>query len=63
MACFFAQIKKYKIEKTDKDGILNKKYTRAYACLKNGIVNNMQRNNRKIWTKTRKQKKLQIYIV
>ena len=36
MACFFAQIKKYKIEKTGKDGILNKKYTRAYACLKEG---------------------------
>lgn len=34
MACFFAQIKKYKIEKTDKDDILNKKYTRAHACLK-----------------------------
>lgn len=34
MACFFAQIKKYKIEKKDKDGILNKKYMRAYACSK-----------------------------
>ena len=58
MACFFAQIKKCKIEKTDKNGILNKKYMRAYACLKIAIVNNIQRNNRMIWTKTRKQKKL-----
>lgn len=36
MACFFAQIKKYKIEKTDRNGILNKNYMRAYACLKDG---------------------------
>ena len=61
MACFFARIENYKIEKTDKNGILNKKicvHMRAYACLKTSIVNNIQRNNRKIWTKTRKQKKL-----
>ena len=58
MACFFARIENYKIEKTDKNGILNKKYMRACACLKTSIVNNIQRNNRKIWTKTRKQKKL-----
>ena len=25
MACFFARIENYKIEKTDKNGILNKK--------------------------------------
>lgn len=34
MACFFARIENCKIEKTDKNGILNKKYMRAYACLK-----------------------------
>lgn len=34
MACFFARIENYKIEKPDKNGILNKKYMRAYACPK-----------------------------
>lgn len=34
MVCFFARIENYKIEKTDKNGILNKKYMRACACLK-----------------------------
>ena len=58
MACFFAQIKKYKMKKRIKT-VFKIKNMRVHMRARNtAIVNNIQRNSRKIWTKTRKQKKL-----
>lgn len=58
MACFFAQIKKHKMKKRIKTVSKIKSICVHMRARNTAIVNNIQRNNRKIWTKTRKQKKL-----